>query len=462
MINRFNNLNIWQKILIGIGIIIIFKIFLLHNFITNVKAEEIDSGIPGIVLTDPVSNTPIYTTNLLEKGKYSTNFVSSTVINNLQTIQNCYLGQFKYFSSSNNQLSGWGERQTRLIEGSDYYNIHAEYINGFEFESGTSDHYYIDNFQPNTHYSFMFSILSEDVTYSNQTFNTNDFNFRLFMYDNNYIRTNATSLLNNIKVEYIPGRIVNNNQQFSFISISFDTRNNFYYTELGSMEIDLYNYQQPTGTLENAKWLYKSNGQNSWTGIYQVVMVQDADLQVIATSLLDDFYGFTDGQPLNQQQYETCDTLDIACHVRNIQKGIENFGKNIIYNISNVIQYLFVPNTTMINNKIDELKLVIQNNFPTITSFIDFIQYIIERYDNITPTHTINFSGIKLPGYNTWLIEPFTYNIDNVLQDATILNCYNIAKLIINAIISVGWFYFCFNIVSSILYNTRATFNIEH
>ena len=115
--NKFLRLKTWQKLSIGIAILTIFKMFCLHNFIINVKAESTDSTIPSIILVDPDSSIPIFNPSLLERGKYSTNFVSSTIINNLQTTQNCYLGQFKYFTiTNNNELANWGERQTRLNE----------------------------------------------------------------------------------------------------------------------------------------------------------------------------------------------------------------------------------------------------------------------------------------------------------------------------------------------------------
>ena len=98
------------------------------------------------------------------------------------------------------------------------------------------------------------------------------------------------------------------------------------------------------------------------------------------------------------------------------------------------------------------------------TALWEYFGYVVEQFNNLQPQHTINFTGVKLPGFTNnndpYLIEPFTYDFDTILQDPTISLFYSFVRVGTTAMVIIGFYFLCADVLSSILYNTRTTINL--
>lgn len=445
IINKFMSLKTWQKLGIGIALLTIFKYFVMNNFIINVKAESNDD-IPSIVMIDLDSGLPI-TDSLACKNNYCSNFMTNEELSNIGN----YSTSFKYNMSipSNNNYS----LQPINFPGYKQINHENYYINGFYYtQNGATFNTMIRGFDKNTHYSMIFSLESDGIENFEGSFNTDDFIFDMQLKPESGQALSILNYINNLDITYYPGGSITNNQQFSFLKINFDTLATF------PSDRVLYSINISTKYDTSEKYFFKSSEAASYTSLRFFTFVMDANLELIPSDNSNEYFGFSNGEPLNQQIYENCDTLDIACHVRNIQRGVENFGKNLIYNIINMFKYVFVPDFKLIQKNITDIKEEISLKYPDITGLFDFFEVCSQRFQNLQPKTTISFPGVKVPGFDTYLIQPFTYDLAVIINDSSFSFYYQLSRIVISVFIMIGFVLFELRIIKSILHSLPVDF----
>ena len=471
---KYNNLKLWQKILLAISILATAKI-LLGTGCINVKAESYTN--PNVIISDDITGSN-YNGTINESGRYKSNWLSQSFLNSFynfgsssyggMTVRDYYsfitdsdhLLKTNAYNSTNltaNLISNFENRtdQTGYYRGFGWYYAQAGQSNVYPLEKGHK-------------YSLLFEFYTQNCEWTSSSF-TND----SYTITANYIISSNThnyydlTQIASIDINtYVPGMTYTNpNYGYVLIDIYMDPNlypviGSSYHINLDSIYVRLRNSSYSIDDevdLSTYNYLFKSsNGGNyRFTNIY---LLDNVDVFVG-----DESYTSTmGGTYLNQTQYLTCDTLDLNCHVQNILIGIKSFTSNIIYNLKQFFNYVFIPDMTEIQDQINTMKLTFNTKFPIVSDLMDYFQYAVDRFNSLEPQHEISFSGVKVPGYTqTWLIEPFTFDFDDIIENQGIAPWYSFVRTMILCMLFIGWLYLSFHIISSIIYNTRATIDLE-
>lgn len=452
--NKFLKLKTWQKLGIGIALLTIFKYLTMNGFIIDVHAKTDTDAIPGVVLIDLESGLPIeQKLPCTSNNRICTNLdfsLDDPDIRQTRLLTNYFYG---------NNVASWQSKTIyHIFTANDlpYFSLQEEdtYYNRFYL----SPLYFI-NFMRNTHYSFMFTFESDNVIPYDKVINTQDLVFKIGIAGsiemNNYIE--------NTEVTFYPAGTITNNSNYSFLKIDFDTLPTLPYTCVtgvchadNTVYFDLYFDQNNVN-----KYFYHNVNTNGALTISQSVMVQDATLEVIPTTNYDEFFGLTGGSPLKDDSiYEDCSQYgiteigeNIACNTRNVVSGVKHFLDNLLFNIVNTFEYIFVPDFDNLQQRIDTLENDFFNKYPDIDKLFDYIEYVGNRLNNLQRQTTITFNGVKVPGYDTYIIEPFTFDFNTILNDPTISFYYSIVRIVIIALVTFGFVLFELRFIKSILHS---------
>ena len=459
--NKFLNLKTWQKLGIGIALLTIFKYLSMSGFIINVKAESYTN--PNIIMSDDITGAG-YTGIIRENGRYKSNWLSQANLDTLYNFSNSSYGGMKvrdyysYITDSDNLLKTSSYSSTDLT---------ANLISNFETRQGQTGYYrgfgwyYNQSGQPNIYplekghkYSFLFEFYTQDCEWSSSSFTEDAFNIT-----GSYLLSNSTNTYYDLTevatfdvTTYVPGMTYTNpNYGYVLVDIYLDPNlypvfNSSYDMKLGSIYLRLRNTTYSVDDevdMSTYNYLFKSStgGNYRFTGIY---LLDNVDVFVGD----QDYTSSMEGTYLNQTLYQTCDSLDIACHVENIFRGVKSFTSNLIFNIKQLFNYLFIPDFQAIHDRVDDFHTVIDLKYPDIQALIDYKDDFFARASNISPQHTISFSGASLPGYNINIIPAFTFNFDTIINDSTFNPIYLVLRALFIVTISISYCLFVFRIFS--------------
>ena len=475
LINKFLSLKNWQKLSIGIAIAIIFKVFLMNDFIVNVNALTTNSNNPQFALVNPEYDLP-EKIDLNEKLPYKSNFVSQERLNQMGTSgQRPYDFKVYYDSiqNSDNSLVDRLNSNGNLLENSQFnfidYLPYTYYVTGFDFDGSNQLRAgSIPDIRPlhrGHRYTFLFEFYQNNSFYSNGiSYDTEDFDIGMrFCWnttDTSHQCDNLQNYIDNLEIEYItPSDITFTNEHYAYVKITFETN------ELFPADLDYgfeYSLQYITLRLKNPdiqnagdiidpdtfKYFVASNDGGIFK-VKQLFMIEDYRIEMYDG---DDYFGIL-GNNLNQTKYETCEPLDLNCHVRNIVTGIKSFTNNIIASIYRLFAYAFIPDTNDLKNIISNTKENIFSHFPDLQAFFDYVEYFFQRLTNIERQTTVSFPGVKVPGYNNWLIAPFTFDFNTILSDTStpIYYIYITARIVTSCVVTLLWCIFVYRGVKKIL-----------
>ena len=190
-----------------------------------------------------------------------------------------------------------------------------------------------------------------------------------------------------------------------------------------------------------------NNGVYSFSRIFMI-----EDLNVLIGDI--DYTG-SSGSPLSSTKYETCDNLDLACHVRNIFTGIKSMTENLIHSIRNLFTNLFIPN-------IEDLKIIFTGFKEGLDYKLGFIMYpfnlfidIANRFLALNPTTTSNITisipEVKEPFNDYTIIQAGTWHIGQIITTGYIGQLYIIYKTFITAYIIYLFICLCYDSFSSFI-----------
>lgn len=427
----------YWKLLIILLIMFIIGTFFNKGFIINVQAKTDTNAIPGVVLIDMGTGLPI-------DEKLPCNSTNKLCTNldidfNATGIMNT---QFKvnYFNSNN--ITQWPQKsQINIFTADRFITIDEPNTYYNRFEIGSFPYYRMEK---NLHYSFMFTIESDNIIPFDNIIDIKNPNsnitFDIIARDSNYNDHSMLSYIENLEVYFYPGGTITNNTNYSFLKIDFDS--------LPTMREWLLWYLSISFNSNNINdYFFKNDNINGVMRLSQAVMVQDATLEVIPTTNYDEYFGLTSGSPLNDNSiYEDCSQYgiteigeNIACNTRNVVSGVKHFLDNLLFNITNLFEYVFIPN-------FNDIKDVISDGIEVVLQKLGFIAYPIEllgdlvnRFLDLHPlvggiqTLTIDIPEVRDPFYNEVIIQPGTWALGQILTTGTIGQLYVIYKLFITA-----------------------------
>lgn len=143
------------------------------------------------------------------------------------------------------------------------------------------------------------------------------------------------------------------------------------------------------------------------------------------------------------QKYEQCDNLDIACHVRNIKKGIdnvlvriENAVKDFFRNITKAIQDLFIPNFNDMKITLEELEEALMTKLGFIWESEQYFVQLINRFSNLQEGDiVINIPRIEVPNFDFEIIHAQTWELSKPFNENNTLHTfYNLYKTLISGV----------------------------
>lgn len=447
---------ILKRIVIGVGIILVLS-FLRGIFILDVQAKEY-----------PIPNYYMENTNNFCKdnqNRLQTNF--STLDNQcnakdyasislqyyseyLPTIEN----EYPYFIQDNISDTGtYGDYEFNYRNLYNLVGISLNLSNRWQIKS-------------NQEYSLLIRINKSDTM--NYDTGNNELeleNFRIAIRDNN-----STIVINEYitieKFQYQIGRNINNinsnntvegETNFNYILLNFKTG------ELPTGEGTQYFntialYFNKYVDIENVK--YVPNNQS----LYNIESTGTFDIKTTFIEGKTEFYGECEGDRCFYgieyegdldiisgsdeelfQDYEECDNLDIACHVRNIRKGIDNLLvrigngiKGFFENITRAIQSLFIPNFEDMEQEVEEMQQVFNGKIGFIGDTFELLENLVDKFLDIENSNGIvNIPQINVPIFDRPIIQAQTWNLKEIFETGAIGTLYNIYKMFVSVILTL-------------------------
>ena len=141
-------------------------------------------------------------------------------------------------------------------------------------------------------------------------------------------------------------------------------------------------------------------------------------------------------------KYETCEPLDIACHVRNIitalknifvriGNGIKQFFTNIIEGIKN----LFTPDFEDMGETFGELGDLLKEKTGFMWESLDIFIDIINRFLRLNGGEVIiHIPNINVPNFNFTIIPEQNWHLSSYFESGSLKTLYDTYKLLISGI----------------------------
>ena len=468
---KFLKLKTWQKLGLGIAILSIFRIFAYHNFIImDVQAQSSTKGFYKFF--DNETSLQIQDSTIKTSGMFASNFISQEDLNSIANNNMYQVPTITAIDSTNDTFAGYSSSRATVNQDYTYTfgtSINDIYLTSLAIDSWSYHGLRIRPLKKNHTYTLAFTIFKTGGEFDSSIYSNNDFNI-----SGTYCRqqsvssgiTDCYSLSNKFDVVEIgyfnpDNQDIYTNNHYLYLYVTIELNDNFPSSvsnntwRLDSLTIDLNNPVYSAGDsvdMTSFKYFMKSTGDDSTFGIKLVQIMEDVD-----TYLVDnENYSIITGQNINMTEYDQCDNLDIACHIRNLVKGIKSFTANIMHSIYALFSKIFIPDFSRLMNHINSSRNLLTSKVPDIQEVMDYGEYFVTRLQNVQPVHTISFSGVKLPGYNTYIIPAFTYDFDSIINDSAFSGYYSLARAVLIVLLSIGWGLFSIRVIVSMLHDTSA------
>lgn len=472
IINKFLALKTWQKIGIGIALLSIMKYFFMVNTI-NVYASGYTN--PNVIISNQIDGTD-EKSSIKTSAPYMSNWLTQTQLDKISDSGRQAMrgtNNVAFIKDNDNAFVGLGTNNYVITQNSTsaFLNRNGEtgYYTGFNFYKNTPQTV-IEPLEKGHYYTFLFEFYTNNIEWNSKDYSINDFNISgTYSYYNGSTHT-SFDLMNKIDIQeftiYTPGTTYTN-PNYGFILFSFKinelfpeyTPSSSYYYFLEELEFNMKNDTYNTNDIvdmNSFNYIFKSDNGGSYK-FSNIYILKDVD-----TFVGDQSYTETmGGNYLNQTIYKTCEPLDISCHIENIFIGVKSITDNLMYNLMQFTKRILLPDMDRISQEIETTKTTFNNKFPMIQDIQDYFQQMVDRFEALEPQHEIHFNGVKVPGYNTWLIEPFDYDFDDIIESNEIKPYYLLYTKIITIFLVIGLLYLYINLISSIIYNTRIAFDFE-
>lgn len=455
---------ILKRIAISVGIIIIMSI--IRSFLViNVNALEIENGTKPIIytptgktFTGDISKNETSYNYQLENNDFQVNYISSQSSTKLYpSLQEDY----PYYANDieNNSNFIRNEKYISLGINSNYY------INQLTITTDSTNTNYILR---DMKYTILIKMTKPNSLkyYDNNNNTTNieniDLNyFRLLAYENSN-QVDISDKIEITKFQYIKGineKAGGDNPQFSnesFILIEYQTKD--------SLEEDTYSLTNQTISLSINKWAniegeeeyffkndkyFIENDTNQEQEIkYNFVFLEGGNIDwcgikengIVGCGRYfgDDLDKITMEDQKVIQELEECEPLDIACHVKNGVKMLENIFVRIGNGVKDFFQgivNLFIPNFDDMQTTFDELKELVQHKTGFMWQSLDIFEDVINRFLDLNEGEVIiQIPNINVPNFNYTIIPAQEWNLSSYFESGSLKNLYDTYKLLISGI----------------------------
>lgn len=456
---------ILKRIAISVGVIIILSI--IKSFLViNVNALEIENG------TKPIIYTPT--------GKTFTGDINKDEISyNYQLDNNNF--EVRYLSNQSSTKLFPSLQEDYPYYANDIENKSNFIRNGNNITLGINSHYYMNQLtittgSSNTNYmlkDMKYTILIKMTKpnnlkyYENNNTSTNienvDLNyFRLLAYESSS-QVDISDKIEVTKFQYIKGineKAGGNNPDFSnesFILIEYQTKD--------SLEKDTYSLTNQTISLSINKWA-NIEGESEYFFKNDKYFIENDTSQeqeikynfVFLEGGMIDWCGLGDGKSggcgryfggdmdkvsMEDQkvinQLEDCDPLDVACHVKNGVKMLENIFIRIGNGIKDFFQgivNLFIPNFDDMKNTMSELKQAFINKLGFVGESEEYFVSLLERFQDLDEGNVvIQIPEIKVPNFDYTIINSQNWNFSEPFNNNQTLKAfYDLYKVLISGV----------------------------
>lgn len=464
-----------KRILISVGIALILT-FIRKYLCINVYALEIENATQpefyvtrGQKMTGDINKNPIsYNYDLTGATPLSIEYLTGQSSTKLYpSLQEDY----PYYAVDITNKNNFNQREK-------YYTLGLEsnqYLEKLTFTTTSTSGEYL---KKDTKYSILIKITkpNEVKYYDNNNSVTNienvDINYFKLMAREGAYNTDITNDIEITKFQYIKGinrRSGGDNPRFSNVSYIL-----IEYTTKEDLEENTYSLTRQTISFSINKWdliegedeyffkndkYFLENDTNQEQEIhYNFVFMEGGYIEfcgikengVISCGM--EYSGDMDViTPEDQEifdEYETCEPLDIACHVRNIITALKNIFvrlgngiKQLFTNIIEGIKSLFIPDFEEMGTTINEMKEALENRIGFIGDTFDLLLTIINKFTDITDSNgIINIPQINVPIFNQPIIQAQTWNLKEIFENGAIGTFYNIYKMFVSVILSILMF----------------------
>lgn len=458
---------ILKRIAISVGIIIVLSIIRSFLVINTYAKETIRDDF-----TKPVYHIPQNTT--LNGSIYEDKFISNYGITGYT------LNGYWTVASSNPFIPTLNETypyMTSDITNSNYYrakdktyesNLNSlSSLTSITFTTTGNEDKYL---KANTEYSILIRIEKEqDMEYYdkdtlNNSENINLDYFRLLAYQN----STQVDLTNDITIqdyELVKGinRAYNNgeNERYtnnSYIYINYKTSENLeentYNIRTQTISFDInkaYTGQDNDYLYKYDNYIIRNNNPSSENYQFSIALIEgkiefvgrvingmfssgieyDGELDIITEEDRNIF-----------DNYETCEPLDIACHVRNIITALKNIFVRIgnavtgfFRNITKAIQELFIPNFNDLQTTYTELKETFINKLGFIGESEEYFEILLRKFQDLDEGNVIiHIPEIEVPNFNRPIIHEQDWNLSSYFSSGTLKAFYDLYKTLISGV----------------------------
>lgn len=457
-----------KRIIISVGIILVLS-FLRQIFIMDVLALEIENEF-----TEPIYYIPKDTT--LHKCDY---FITNYELNN-QGFGYCgvqYIPQIQlhYYS---NMLPTLDLQYPYYIEATDNpsytYNGNNAWYNPINYHTlynlvgyNITLYRYGFDIEAGQDYSLMVEIIkSNTMDYSYDTLEELSY-FSINARDNYNGNYDISEYISNIDLEYVKGKNTKYGEMLdnpyysnnSYIVINFHveenvdivSNNNLMFSNI-SFYFNKYNEIDGIKYLQNNKALFNTESTGNFK--HRIAFIHGGKIEI--SGICDELNGscyngieydgeldvITDKDHDLIQNYETCEPLDIPCHLRNIFSGINNLivrignaVKGFFENITRALKNLFIPNFNSMNQTLQELKNTLQNKLGFLWQSEQYFETLINKFLELNEGNVeIQIPEIRVPNFNFVIIQSQTWYLSSYFQEGTLKTFYDTYKMLISGV----------------------------
>lgn len=256
--------------------------------------------------------------------------------------------------------------------------------------------------------------------------------------------------------------------------LSLDTYNDKYYYALffefkSKMDFDNFHFYMSSEDYNNIYFGYAGTEEDerfSYQGLRFVesnsyLLSDDSNLPDYIKDQIEKIYD--DSNSIREDdsifsELNTCDALDIACHVNNIflliKAIFQRIGKFflsildiiawVLEQLFNMLLSIFVPDLDYISIRIKGLLKFIDDKLGFISFPFEFVANFLNNFLNLsdTPVKNITVPTISLGSFGT-LIHGFTFNIAEYWEKAPFAQIYNIYLIFVHFLIGFGLYKLC-------------------
>lgn len=459
-----------KRIVSGVGIILILSIIRKYLCI-NVYALEIENATTpefyvtkGQKMTGDINKNPVsYNYDLTGATPLSIEYLTGQSSTKLYpSLQEDY----PYYAVNITNKSNFNQREK-------YYTLGLEsnqYLEKLTFTTTSTTGEYL---KKDTKYSILIKITKPDEVkyYDNNNSITNienvDINYFTLMAREGAYDTDITSDIEITKFQYIKGinrKSGGDNPRFSNVSYIL-----IEYTTKEDLEENTYSLARQTISFSVNKWdfiegeeeyffkndkYFLENDTNQEQQIkYNFVFMEGGYIEfcgikengVISCGM--EYSGDMDViTPEDEEifaEYETCEPLDIACHVRNIITALKNIFvrlgngiKQLFTNIIEGIKSLFIPDFQEMGETLNELKQALMNKLGFIAESEEYFVTLLEKFQELEEGNVVvHIPNIEVPNFNFTIIPEQNWEISRPFNENQTLNTfYNLYKTLISGV----------------------------